>query len=742
MFDAREPLRCLTRLVRPWRLGRLLAVLAVIALALALGRSTAQPASGYGSGQAGSAAARPEAQAPDDARILRGLAAQSDADPVIAAAGDIACDPQFQFFNGGVGSSTYCHEQYTSNLFLSQSFAAILPLGDIQYWCDGPAAFDVSYNPTWGRVRAITHPATGNHEYYTSGGTGCDTTGHGTGYFNYFGASAGDPSKGYYSYDIGTWHLIALNTNCAPVGGCGPGSPQEQWLRNDLSTHQSTCTLAYFHYPLFSSKTPLSASSTFWKDLYAAGADVVLSAHVHNYERFAAQTPTGAYDPGHGIVEFVVGTGGMSLEGFPSTIAPNSQVRSRSFGILTLTLHPTGYGFQFIPDGRNGNTFTDSGAGSCHGAPGASDTTPPTVSVSAPAAGASVGGTVALSAAASDDTGVDHVDFLVNGTVVGTDSSAPYGVAWDSKLVADGPAAVSARAVDAAGNAATSSSVSVTVDNTAPETTITSPAPGSGAAVSFAFTASEAGATFACSLDSAAFTSCASPTSYSGLASGSHTFQVRATDTAGNTDQTPAGQTWTTSGGVLLLSADFETGSFGSPWTVKTGADGSAAVQTATVHGGAYAASFTETTTTGSFAYARAPLPSTQTTLTVTGWFDVLQEGAAGGNVPLLRLFDPSGTRILSLYRQNQSSDLVRINDASTGTSTSGRMPLGIWAQFSLKVTVAGTSSTISLQLNGTTIFASSAANLGSTGIAAVQIGNETARQAGAVAVDDLMVSP
>ena len=330
MFDAREPLRCLTRLVRPWRLGRLLAVLAVIALALALGRSTAQPASGYGSGQAGSAAARPEAQAPDDARILRGLAAQSDADPVIAAAGDIACDPQFQFFNGGVGSSTYCHEQYTSNLFLSQSFAAILPLGDIQYWCDGPAAFDVSYNPTWGRVRAITHPATGNHEYYTSGGTGCDTTGHGTGYFNYFGASAGDPSKGYYSYDIGTWHLIALNTNCAPVGGCGPGSPQEQWLRNDLSTHQSTCTLAYFHYPLFSSKTPLSASSTFWKDLYAAGADVVLSAHVHNYERFAAQTPTGAYDPGHGIVEFVVGTGGMSLEGFPSTIAPNSRGASGS----------------------------------------------------------------------------------------------------------------------------------------------------------------------------------------------------------------------------------------------------------------------------------------------------------------------------------------------------------------------------------------------------------------------------
>jgi hypothetical protein len=371
----------------------------------------------------------------------------------------------------------------------------------------------------------------------------------------------------------------------------------------------------------------------------------------------------------------------------------------------------------------------------------APDTTPPTVSVSAPLAGASVAGTVSLSAAASDDTGVDHVDFLVNGVVVGSDSSAPYGVAWNSTLVADGSVVIGARAVDAAGNAATSS-VSVTVDNTPPETTITSPVPGSGAAVSFSFSASEAGASFACSLDGAAFAGCSSPASYSGLASGVHSFQVRATDLAGNTDPTPAGQTWTTSSGLLLLSADFESGAFSLPWTVKTGADGTATVQSVTVHSGTYAASLTETTTSGSYAYARAPLPATQTTLTVTGWFDVLQEGASGGNVPLLRLFDPSGTRILSLYRQNLSSDLVRINDAATGTSTSGRMPLGTWAQFSLRLTVAGTSSTILLQLNGTTIFQSTVANLGTTGIAALQIGNDTARQGGAVAVDDIAVSP
>ena len=663
--------------------------------------------------------------------------AQATGDPVIAAAGDIACDPQFQYFNGGAGSSTYCHEQYTSNLLTGQNFAAVLPLGDIQYWCDGQGAFDVSYGPTWGRLNAISHPAAGNHEYYTSGGTDCDTTGRGAGYFSYFGASAGDPAKGYYSFDVGSWHLISLNTNCKPVGGCGPGSPQEQWLRADLAAHSNACTLAYFHYPLFSSKTPLAAAATFWQDLYAAGADVVLSAHVHNYERFAPQDPSGNNDPGRGITEFVVGTGGMSLEGFSTTIAPNSLVRARNFGILTMTLHPTGYDFTFVPDGRNGNTFSDSGSASCHDT---ADTTAPVVSLSGPAAGASVGGTVTLSASASDDRGVDHVDFLVDGVVVGSDASAPYSVGWASGATPDGPVQLSARAVDGSGNSALSAAVSVSVDNTPPETTIGSPLPGSDGTATISFAASEPGARFACSLDAAAFAACSSPQSYSGLTVGSHSFAVEAIDAAGNVDPTPAGQTWTVASG-LLLSDGFEAGVFRSPWIVTTGADGTAVVQAATVHAGSYAAQFAETATTGSFANARASLTTARTALTITGFFDVVQEGAAGANVPLLRLLDPTGARVLSLYRQNQSGDAVRINDLAGGAATSGKLPLGAWGGFTLSLTVAGTSSTIDLKLNGVTIYHTTAASLGTAGILTVQVGNDTSRQVGTVAVDDVTVS-
>jgi len=416
--------------------------------------------------------------------LLWSAAPAAAADPVIAAAGDIACDPTHAFFNGGAGSSTYCHEQYTSNLMVNQGLSAVLPVGDVQYWCDGAGAFALSYGPTWGRLKALTFPATGNHEYYTSGGTDCDATGQGRGYFAYFGTAAGDPAKGYYSYDIGAWHLIALNTNCAKVGGCGAGSPQETWLKADLAAHPNACTLAYYHYPVHSSKTPLTAASVFLQDLYNAGADVVLDAHVHNYERFAPQTPTGAADPATGIREFVVGTGGMSLEGFPTTIAANSEVRARAFGILKLTLHPTGYDWQFVPDGRNSNTFSDSGTSPCHGAPGAADTTPPTVSVSAPAGGATVAGSTTISADATDAGGVNHVDFLVDGAVVATDATAPYSTAWDTTTVADGSHAITARAVDNATNQATSAPVTVTVGNGSPPAQITRRAQATGAGTS------------------------------------------------------------------------------------------------------------------------------------------------------------------------------------------------------------------------------------------------------------------
>ena len=674
-------------------------------------------------------------------KLVRSAAAAGD--PVIAAAGDIACDPTHQYFNGGAGSSTYCHELYTSNLLVNASLAAVLPVGDDQYWCDGAGAFSQSYNPTWGRVKSITYPAAGNHEYYTSGGTDCDATGKGAGYFAYFGSAAGDPTKGYYSFDIGTWHLIALNTNCSQVGGCGSGSAQEKWLRADLAAHPASCTLAYFHYPLFSSKTPLTSATAFWQDLYAAGADVVLSAHVHNYERFAPQDPNANYDASYGIREFVVGTGGMSLEGFPTTVAPNSEVRARNFGVLLFTLHPNGYDWQFVPDGRNGNTFTDSGSGSCHGSPGSADTTPPSVALTAPADGATVGGNVSLAATASDNGAVDHVDFLVNGNTVGSDSTAPYSASWNSASLPDGQATITARAVDTAGNSATSGARTVTIDNTPPGTTITSgpPANTTSTSASFGFTATESGSTFACSLDGAAASACTSPQSYSGLAAGTHTFSVAATDPAGNTDPTPATSTWTIADTTptTLFSDGFESGNFFNWSVVRTGADGSAIVQNSIVENGVFAARLSETSATGSFAYARATLAAPQTVLTVNAYVNVLAEGASGGNVPLLRLFDSAGNRILSLYRQNLSGNAVWVTYGGVRYLTSGTLPLSTWAQVEVHVIVAGTgTSTVEVRQNGTLTYQSLSANLGTAGILTFQIGNETSAQTFTIAVDDV----
>jgi acid phosphatase type 7 len=206
-------------------------------------------------------------------------------------------------------------------------------------------------------VKAITHPAPGNHEYGTTSASG----------YSYFGSAAGDPSKGYHSYDLGAWHIIALNSNCGNVGGCGTGSPEER-LWSDLTAHASaTCTLAYWHHPRFSSGTTHGSDPTytaFWQALFDHGADVVLVGHEHNYERFALQKPDGTADAANGIREFVVGTGGRSQYGFGTPIA-NSQVRNgTTFGILKLTRHPTSYDWQFVPEA--GGTFTDSGTTACH----------------------------------------------------------------------------------------------------------------------------------------------------------------------------------------------------------------------------------------------------------------------------------------------------------------------------------------------------------------------------------------
>ncbi|MDP9328911.1 MAG: metallophosphoesterase [Actinomycetota bacterium] len=273
-------------------------------------------------------------------------------DPMIAAAGDIACSPDDAAFNGGSGSGDRCRMGTTGDLLAGAD--AVLPLGDEQYETGALNDFRASYDPAWGGSLPVTHPTVGNHEYETPGASG---------YYSYFGTAAGDPSKGYYAYDLGAWRLISLNSECQVVS-CAADSPQYQWLKDELSTHTNACTLAYWHHPLFSSGSEHGGdprSRPFWKLLYQYGADVVLNGHDHDYERFAPQDPLGQADA-NGIREFVVGTGGRSLNPL-DTPQPNSRAGSASsFGVLRLTLHDTSFDWAFVPAT---GTFTDAGAASC-----------------------------------------------------------------------------------------------------------------------------------------------------------------------------------------------------------------------------------------------------------------------------------------------------------------------------------------------------------------------------------------
>jgi hypothetical protein len=282
------------------------------------------------------------------------------------AAGDIACDPSDASYNGGKGSANACQQLATSNELTNT--AAVLPLGDTQYFSATLGQFQQVYDPTWGRDKPSSFPAAGNHEYVTKGAAG---------YYTYFGSAASPQDvgcttkcKGYYSYNLGAWHIVVLNSECTLVaGGCAAGSLQEQWLQADLAAHPTVCTLAYWHRPLFSSGVSAgdAAVHDLWVDLYNAHADLVLNGHDHDYERFTPQDPAGTADPTNGITEIIVGTGGDSHFPF-NAIAANSVVRNRStYGVLKLTLHPTSFDWQFLPDAQSGNgTFTDAGSQSCH----------------------------------------------------------------------------------------------------------------------------------------------------------------------------------------------------------------------------------------------------------------------------------------------------------------------------------------------------------------------------------------
>ena len=272
---------------------------------------------------------------PDDERVQA-----APRDPVLVGAGDIATCKRRA-------------DEATAEL-LANIGGTVFTTGDNAYPDGSTTDFADCYGPSWGRSNDRTKPAVGDNEYNTPGASG---------YFGYFGARAGDPEKGYYSYDKGSWHIVVLNSNCQQVG-CEAGSAQERWLKADLAAHPSKCTLAYWHQPRFSSKGESPAVGPFWEALYEAGAEVVVNGHAHNYERFAPQRPDGTRDDARGIREFVVGTGGSPLASF-GAIKPDSQVRNAStHGVLRLTLHPGSYDWKFVPVA--GKTFTDSGTEACH----------------------------------------------------------------------------------------------------------------------------------------------------------------------------------------------------------------------------------------------------------------------------------------------------------------------------------------------------------------------------------------
>lgn len=269
---------------------------------------------------------------------------------------------------GDIASCESDGDEATAKLIEELAPSALFALGDLAYEDGSEEQFEDCYDPSYGRFKDITYPAIGNHDYGEDGYEGYaddpSRTYDTSGYSGYFGARAGEAGKFWYSYDLGSWHVVVLNSNCDNGVGCDPYSEQMTWLDDDLSKTDKPCILGYWHHPLFTSgyhgDDPKMRAA--WNLLYGYGADVVLNGHEHDYERFASQDPYGNPDP-NGIREFIVGTGGKSLRR-PATAKANSEALSNtSYGVLELTLHESSYEWAFKP--ATGG-FTDSGEQECH----------------------------------------------------------------------------------------------------------------------------------------------------------------------------------------------------------------------------------------------------------------------------------------------------------------------------------------------------------------------------------------
>ena len=267
---------------------------------------------------------------------------------VLLAAGDIAeCDDT--------------GDEATAALLDAYPNATIATLGDNAYPQGTLREYAECYDPSWGRHKERTRPAVGNHDHSTKDAAG---------YFEYFGEAAGEFDEYYYSYDIGAWHVVVLNSDCWRVGGCEPNDPQGLWLRQDLVASPGQCSLAYWHRPPFSSGRYGQPKQTervrpLWEMIYEMGVDVLLTGHDHSYERFAPMDAAGERDDARGVRLFVVGTGGGNLRNFKYDPLPTTEARNGdTWGVLKLTLKPAGYDWEFLP--VQGESFTDSGTAACH----------------------------------------------------------------------------------------------------------------------------------------------------------------------------------------------------------------------------------------------------------------------------------------------------------------------------------------------------------------------------------------
>jgi calcineurin-like phosphoesterase family protein len=250
---------------------------------------------------------------------------------------------------GDIGMCGSTGPESTARL-LDDIDGTVFTAGDNAYFQGTAQQFRDCYDPSWGRHRSRTRPAPGNHEYESAGAAP---------YFAYFGANAGPPGLGYYSFSVGEWHVVSLNSSVS----MSTGSAQQAWLRDDLASHNASCVAAIWHHPLFSigPNGPMPETRELWRTLYEAGADVIINGHDHFYARFARQTPDGVADTSRGIRQFVVGTGGAELVGFPRA-APNVETRISAFGVLKLTLRPGTYDWQFI---AANSSQSDSGSDVC-----------------------------------------------------------------------------------------------------------------------------------------------------------------------------------------------------------------------------------------------------------------------------------------------------------------------------------------------------------------------------------------